>query len=785
MYFKKHLIIKLAAIVFPLLFSSMVCGQSGPGRPAYLDPAQPLEKRVEDLLGRMTLAEKIGQMNMPTVSGPGFGKSIPEKMDGARRFAEGTKDEGIGPAGGFFALPANILHKGPRQQAEFLNELQKIATGKTRLKIPLLETEEGTHGFLSPGATIFPEGLAIGSTWDMDLVREIYSVAAKEARAVGIHQLCTLVVEPNRDPRLGRNEEGYSEDPFLCAAIAESIVKGMQGEDLAAPDKAVSVLCHYPGQGQPVSGLERGAMEISERMLREVFLPPFAAGIRRSGALGVMATYPAMDGVPVHASKKILTDILREELGFKGLVLSEGAGISSLIYEGLAPTQKEAGELALKAGVDVGIWYEPAYMQSLIENVAEGRVSPELIDRAVRRILTQKFRLGLFENPFADLGRAVKIINSSEHRSLALRVAREGIVLLKNENNLLPLKKNLKKIAVVGPLADHPQNQLGDYTSGVLLQDIVTVLEGIKEKVSPSTEVVYVKGCEVIGEDLNELAEAREAADRADVAVVVLGEGEDNKGERKYTTDGEAFDIASLDLTGLQQDLIRAVYETGTPTVLVLLNGRPLSIRWCAEHVPAILEPWKCGEEGGRAVAEVLFGDVNPSGRLPVTVPRHVGQLPVYYNYKKSKKYWIENAWGKAYVDLSPEPLYEFGYGLSYTKFEYSDLEIVPQATGPSGNIRIRLDVRNVGEREGKEVVQLYLNDPISTVSTPVKELKGFRKIALGPGEKKTVEFTLTPDHLSLLDRHLERLVEPGTFEVMIGSSSKDIRLRGSFEIRD
>ncbi|MFC1542156.1 glycoside hydrolase family 3 C-terminal domain-containing protein, partial [Candidatus Latescibacterota bacterium] len=681
-------------------------------------------------------------------------------------------------------LPNTILHEGPRQQANFLNELQKIATEKTRLKIPLLITEEGTHGLMCSGGTIFPEGLAIGSTWNMDLVHDIYTVAAKEARAIGVHQLFTLVIEPNRDPRLGRNQEGYSEDQYLCSRIAETIVGAVQGNDISAPDKVVAGFCHYPGQSQPASGLERGAMEISERMLRESFLPPWVAGIKKGGALGVMATYPAIDGVPVHASKKILTEILREELGFEGLVLGEGGGISTLVYENVAADQKEAGALAVNAGVDVGISYERAYMVPLIENVREGKVSMEVIDRAVRRILRLKFNLGLFENPYVNPDHAVAISHTKEHQELALQVAREGIVLLKNENNLLPLNKNIKSIAVIGPNADHEMNQLGDYVANVVLQDIVTVLDGIKNKVSSGTTVEYVKGCDVIGEDINEISEAQNAAKRADIAIVVLGENEWGT-EGKKGTNGEGYDVASLDLTGLQEDLVKAVYETGTPTVVVLINGRPLSIRWIAENVPSIVEAWIPGEQGGTAVADILFGDYNPSGRLPITVPRHVGQLPSYYNYKPSKKHWIERGWGKAYADMSALPLYEFGFGLSYTTFEYSNLRIEPKETGPAGEIKISMEVKNTGDREGAEVVQLYINDVISTVTTPVKELKGFEKITLNSGEQKTVMFTLTPEHLSLLDRNLECVVEPGTFEVMVGSSSEDIRLTGNFEITD
>lgn len=742
--------------------------------PLYLNPVFSIDQRVEDLLSRMTLEEKLGQLNSPI---PGnMAKTLPDRIDACRKFAEGKLVTNIGPAGGFWAA-ANMFKEGPRPQAEFLNELQKIAIEKNRLKIPLLFFEEGTHGLLTPGATVFPEGLAIGSTWNTDLVRQIYAVAAREARTRGVHFLGTLVVEPNRDPRLGRNEEGYSEDPYLCSQIVESIVKGMQGDNLSANDKAISLLCHFPGQSQPVSGLERGAMEISERTLREVFLPPWVAGIKKAGALGVMATYPTIDGESAHGSEKLLTKILREELGFNGLVICEGAGIGILVYEQIVSTMKEAGELCLKAGVDVSIWHEEGYLNAMRENVQEGKVSIETVDRSVRRILRIKYLLGLFDNPYVDVDRAVKESNTKESRELALQTAREGIVLLKNEKNLLPLKKNIKSIVVIGPNADSERNQLGDYTHNPVLQDVVTVLEGIRNKVSPQTKVNYVKGCDIIGNELNEIKKAIEAAKKADIAIVVVGEN----GER---TNGEAHDVASLDLTGFQEELLKAVYATGTPTVAVLINGRPLSIRWTAENIPVIVEAWMCGEEGGNAIADVLFGDYNPGGRLPITFPRHSGQLPVYYNYKPSKEYWINHGWGKAYVDMPASPLWEFGFGLSYTSFEYSNLQITPKETGPAGEVYVSVDVKNTGKKDGNEVVQLYIDDVISSMSTPIKELKGFEKLSLAAGEKKTVRFKLTPEHLSFLDRNLEPVVEPGLFEVMVGSSSEDIRLKGEFEVK-
>ena len=750
--------------------------------PVYRDATQPIEARVEDLLRRMTLAEKVGQINMPCVYVGGLGSDVASKTEGCRKFTLGQLEPGIGPAGGFFTLANTILLEGPGQQARFFNDLQQLAIKQTRLAIPLLQTEEGTHGLMCSLGTIFPEGPGLGSMWNLDLVREIYAAAAREARAVGIHQLCTLVVEPIRDPRLGRNQEAYSEDPFFCGRMAQTIVEAVQGGDIRSPDHVVAVLCHYPGQSQPVSGLERGAMEISERTLREVFLVPWVAGIKKAGALGVMATYPTIDGTPVHASEWILTKILREELGFQGLVLSEGSGIETIVYEHLAKDYRDAGAIALKAGVDVGISYETAYMRDMIENVEQGLVPQALLDRTVRRILSMKFRLGLFENPFVDAARAQQVVHSARHQELALQAARESIVLLRNEDNLLPLSEDVDSIAVIGPNADRAKNQLGDYVSLTVPQDIVTILEGIKATVSPKTKVEYIKGCDVVGTGNNEISRAQEAARRAKVAIVVIGENE-WRSPKKTGTDGEGYDAATLELTGMQLELVKAVHETGTPTVVVLVNGRPPAIPWIAEHVPAVVEAWLPGEKGGQAVADVLFGDYNPSGRLTVTVPRHAGQLPVYYNHKPSKSYWIEHGWGKPYVDMNPTPLYEFGYGLSYTTFEYSNLKIEPKVTAAGGSVRVSADIENTGDRPGTEVVQLYINDVISSVVTPVKQLRGFEKIQLRPGEKKTVSFVLTPEQLALLNRHLEWVIEPGTFKVMVGHSSKDIRLTGTFEV--
>jgi beta-glucosidase len=482
-----------------------------------------------------------------------------------------------------------------------------------------------------------------------------------------------------------------------------------------------------------------------------------------------MAAYPSVDGVAAHSSEKLFTKILREELGFKGIVLGEGGGLGTIVAERQAANQSEAGTMAMRAGIDIGISIEDAYMGDLIKNVNEGKIPIQQVDQAVARLLRLKFQLGLFEHPYIDVEKAVKTVHTDEHRDLALQTARESMVLLKNENNILPLKKNIRSIAVIGPLANARIEQIGDYIPQNVPQEIVSVLKGIQNKVSPKTKETYVKGCNVIGDKLNEIEQAKAAAKKADIAIVCLGED-------GYKTNGEGRDVALLELTGLQEDLLKAVYSTGVPTIAVLINGRPLAIPWEAAHLPAILEAWMCGEQGGNAVAEILFGDYNPSGRLPITIPRHAGQLPVYYYHSASKE-------GKKYIDMPGTPLYEFGYGLSYTKFEYSNLQM-PKEINKAGEVLISVEVKNTGNRAGDEVAQLYINDEISTTSRPVKELKGYEKVSLAPGETKTVKFKLTPDDLALYDRDMNFVVEPGKFMVMVGSSSNDIRMKGEFEVK-
>jgi beta-glucosidase len=749
----------------------------------YLQEDAPIERRVEDLLGRMTPEEKLGQLNLPAQFDPVSGTTPPRTFEEAERLVTGEYEERLGPIGGFFALAGFTFPGDPAEQANRHAHLQRLAREGTRLGIPLLQVAEGCHGLMAPGATVFPEGAALGSSWDPDLIREVYEVVAREARATGVHLLCTLVIEPNRDPRLGRNCEAYSECPYLTQSIAHAIVAGIQGDDVSAPDRAGAVLTCFPGQSEPISGMERGAMEMSERTLRSNFLPPWTAASGPGGALCVMATYASIDGIPAHASEYWMTEVLRGELGFQGLVASEGHGFETIQYEGIVETQKEAGVLSLRAGVDASITYEQAFLTPLLESLDEGLVAEELLDRAVRRVLTTKFRLGLFDEPTEQPAGRGQLVHRVDHVELALRAAREGIVLLKNEGGLLPLSKQLGRVAVIGPNADNARNLLGDYVVADVSQPIETVLDAVRSALEESTEVLHERGCDETDPADAAIDSAVAAARVADVAIVVVGERSGFFSFRPRgdgPTIGERFDVRSLDLSGRQQTLVEAVHATGTPVVMVLVNGRPLSVRWAAEHVPAIVEAWLPGEQGAQAIVDVLFGDHNPSARLPVTVPAHVGQLPAYYNFKPSKEYWL--GFG-GFVDGGGKPLFPFGHGLSYTTFEYTDLRVSQEFPGSEWVAEVSLSVRNTGQRAGYEVVQLYVRDRFSSVATPDKELRGFEKIALEPGARATVRFMLTPTDLALLDAGNRLVVEPGVFELMVGASSEDIRLSAELTI--
>jgi beta-glucosidase len=659
---------------------------------------------------------------------------------------------------------AGVTSLSPRQNAAAANAVQKAACEETRLGIPVMFVGEGLHGHVANGATIFPQAIGMGSTWNPALIGQVGRAIGTEARAVGVHELFAPVLDLGREPRWGRTEETYGEDPYLASRIGVAMVKGMVGQKLSDPDAVSCGGKHFGGHGEPLGGRDSNMEGITERDLREIHFQTFRAAVQEGGARCIMAAYHALDGVPCHANHWLLTEVLRQEWGFKGHVVSDAGGVEGLHSKHrVAADQKEAVRQTIEAGLDTHLGFGPIFAPAVIELVQEGKLSEATLDQAVGWILRLKFELGLFEQPYVDSDRAEQVCSSPEHRALALEVARQSIVLLKNEGDLLPLSKEARSILVAGPNAHSPRGQLGDYSGS---NAVVTVLDGIRAKVAPGTEVRYVRGCDHRGLSTEGIAEAVAAAKSSDLAILVLGESSWTEG----MTGGEGNDRAELDLPGVQQQLLEAVCETGTPVVLVLIGGRPLTISWAAEHVPAILEAWYPGQEGGTAIADVLWGDTNPGGKLPISFPRTVGQLPLFYNYKPT---------GRAYdyVLTSGKPLYEFGYGLSYTRFEYADLAISPQCIGPAGQVTVSVTVKNAGDRAGDEVVQLYVLDLVSSVVTPVKQLKGFRRVTLGAGESRTVEFTLGPKHLALLDRHLEPVVEPGTFAVMVGG------LEGTFEV--
>ena len=709
----------------------------------YENPSLPVETRIEDLLKRMTLEEKIGQM----CQYGGF-------SDEYELFIE------EGKVGSFL----NVIG------AEKTDDLQRIAVERSRLGIPLIFGLDVIHGY----STIFPIPLGMASSWDPGMVKDIASIAAAEASSDGVHWTFAPMVDIARDPRWGRIAEGAGEDPYLGSAMAKAQVEGYQGDDLAFPNTIVACPKHYVAYGGAEGGRDYNTVDISDRVLREIYLPPFKSAIVDAGARTTMSAFNELNGVPASANRYILTDILRGEWSFDGFVVSDWNSIGELINHGIADTPAKAAEEGVNAGVDMDMQGD-VYRRCLADLVKEGQVSVNRVDEAAARILGIKFRLGLFERPYVDPERAHAFIQSSENVESALEAARRSMVLLKNEDNLLPLM-GIRSIAVIGPLADDRDSPLGSWSCQGDLKDIVTVLEGIKGKVPPGTEVLYAKGCEISGRSRKGFDEAIELAKKSDIAIVVVGESR--------WMSGEAASRAYLDLPGVQGELVEALYETGSPVIEVLMNGRPLAIAWSAEHVPAIIEAWFPGIQGGNAVADVIFGDYNPGGKLPVTFPRTVGQVPIYYNQKNTgRPPSPDSKLTSKYLDVTFTPLFPFGHGLSYTDFEYCNLRINPKKTDVAREIMVSVDVKNIGDVKGDEVVQLYVHDVVASVSRPVKELKGFQRITLEPDEKKTVKFTLTPDQLAFYDLDMSLALEPGIFEVMVGSSSEDIRLTDDFEI--
>jgi len=738
-------------------------------KPAYLDASLNVDARVRDLLGRMTIVEKIRQMSADSMErflkhGRVSRKALHEFFRG--RSIGSLRDPRIEPAG----------------NARAVNAVQKYLVERTRLGVPAIIHGECLHGHMSPGATIFPQAIGLASTWNTRLIRQMAAVAAKEARAVGVAQALAPDLDLARDPRWGRVEETYGEDPYLASRMGVAYIRGMQGEGPAITAEHVACTAkHYAAHGSPEAGMNLAPVAGGERELRSLYLPPFKAAVIEAGVHSIMPCYSEYDGIPAHASRFLLTRILREEWGFPGYVFSDYGGVHMLKdFHRTARTAAEAGKQALEAGLDLEACVEYGFGDELLRLARKGDISVALIDRAVARILRIKFLAGLFENPYADVEKASRIVNRPAHRRLARRIAQESIVLLKNEKKLLPLDPSLRRIAVIGPNANVAQ--FGDYT--VHKTDAVTPLAGIRRAVSQRTEVVHAAGSALYGAARDGFDEAVEKAADADAAVVVIGgtshvmAGVGWGMDEAAATCGEGFDRADLGPPGVQTDLVKAIHATGTPTIVVMIHGRPYCIPWIAEHVPAIIEAWYPGEEGGNALADVLFGKVNPSGKLPVSVPRSVGHVPAFYNHKPSARGYYKNPGspekpGRDYVFSAPTSLFAFGHGLSYTTFKASNLRVSPRRIPPGGRVNVAVDIRNTGRRRGKEVVQLYVNDVVSSVTTPVKALRGFKKIDLKPGEKRTVRFVLTPDDLGLFDEEMAFVVEPGTFEVLVNGLKK------------
>ena len=749
----------------------------------YQDPDLAAERRVKDLLSRMTLEEKAAQMRCI------WRKKSETLVDDEGNFslqkAKAAFANGWGI--GQIARPSDTgTGKGPREMAELTNAIQKFFLENTRLGIPVLFHEECLHGHAAIAGTSFPQPVALAGTFNPELAERIFTATAEETRARGGHQALAPVVDVARDARWGRFEETFGEDPFLVSRMGAAAVRGFQGDATFRDRKRVlATLKHFAGHGQPESGMNCAPANVSMRLLRETFLYPFKYAIEKAGAVTVMASYNEIDGVPSHANSWLLRDVLRKEWGFAGYVVGDYFAVWELAYRPdthghfVARDNKQACALAVRAGVNIETPDEDCYLH-LVELVREGALKESELDDLVAPMLYWKFKLGLFDDPYADPNEAIRVTGSQATRELAFEAASQSITLLKNDGNLAPL--NLDKIgtiAVIGPNAD--RTLLGGY-SGKPLRE-VTVLEGIKARAGGRAKVLYSKGCDItIGgswnqdevvpsnpdEDRKLIAEAVTVAKQADVIVLAIGGNEQTS--REAWALNHQGDRSHLELLGRQEELVRAMAATGKPVIVLLFNGAPLAIESWSGAVPVIFECWYLGQECGRAIAGALFGDFSPSGKLPATMPRSAGQLPSFYNYKPSAR--------RGYLFDGGTPLYSFGFGLSYTTFMLRNVRLAQTKIRRDGTARVRADLTNTGKRQGTEVVQMYIRDRVSSVTRPVKELKGFTRVTLNPGETKAVEFEITPDLLAFYDINMNFTVEPGEFEIMIGNSSRDADLQ-------
>ena len=773
------LLIITALFTIMALFAMRATARPGHDQPVYKDPKAPIEQRVEDLLSRMTLEEKIAQITT-------LWNRKQAVLTAAGDF-DAAQAKKLFPAGiGQVARPSDLRgggnpyehpYRNARETVALVNAMQHFALKDTRLGIPILFHEEGLHGYVARDATSFPQAIALASSWDPDLLTRIFTVDAREMRARGAALALAPVVDVARDPRWGRIEETYGEDPVLVSSMGIAAVRGFQGNSLPlAHDRVFATLKHMTGHGQPESGTNVGPADVTERTLREVFFPPFATAITLGHALNVMPSYNEIDGLPSHANYWLLHDILRGEMGFTGAVDSDYEAIEQLQeLHHVEPDLVHAAARALHAGVDFDNPDGAAYAK-LPEALAAGLVKQDEIDTAVRRMLRLKFLAGLFENPYADAAYAEKITNNAEARVLAVEAARKTTVLLKNDGTLPLHIDGLKTLAVIGPNA--AVVQLGGYSN--VPAHSVSLLEGVKAKVGTRVHIVTAEGVRLTDkgdwysddvvpanrdENLARIKEAASVAQGAD--AIVLAMGGSGATSREGWANNHLGDRLDLGLTSQQDDLARAMFALGKPVVVVLINGSPLSIPEVAEKTNALVEAWYPGQEGGTALADILFGDANPGGKLPVTIARSVGQLPMFYNQKPSAH--------RGYLFASKDPLFPFGFGLSYTTFEIGAPQ-VPEHVSAKSPTKVSVEVRNTGKVAGDEVVQLYIHQIVASVTRPVKELKGFRRVSLAPGESKTVDFMLTGEAFSLWNEQMKHVVEPGAFEIMSGPNSVDLK---------
>lgn len=772
--------------LYILVIVQMVCTlgftQSPPSLPAYKDPSFSIDVRLSDLLSRMTLEEKVGQLLCPL--GWEMYEIHGSEVHPSGKFKQLIKERNVGMLWATYRADpwtkktlANGLN--PEMAAKAGNALQKYVMENTRLGIPMFLAEEAPHGHMAIGATVFPTGIGMAATWSPELVKEVGQVIAKEIRSQGGHISYGPVLDLTRDPRWSRVEETFGEDPVLSGTLGASMVDGLGGGNLSQKYATIATLKHFLAYAVPEGGQNGNYASVGIRDLHQNFLPPFRKAID-AGALSVMTSYNSIDGIPCTSNHYLLTQLLRNEWKFRGFVVSDLYSIEG-IHEShfVAPTKENAAIQSVMAGVDVDLGGD-AYT-NLCHAVQSGQMDKAVIDTAVCRVLRMKFEMGLFEHPYVDPKIAAKTVRRKEHIELARKIAQSSITLLKNENSILPLSKTINKVAVIGPNADNRYNMLGDYTAPQEDSNVKTVLDGIITKLSPS-RVEYVRGCAIRDTTVNEIEQAIEAARRSEVVIVVVGgsSARDFKTSYKETgaavaeegsvSDmecGEGFDRASLSLLGRQQELLESLQKTGKPLIVVYIEGRPLEKNWASEYADALLTAYYPGQEGGNAIADVLFGDYNPSGRLPISVPRSVGQIPVYYNQKAPRNH--------DYVEVSSSPLYSFGYGMSYTTFEYSDLQVVQKS---ARCFEVSFKVKNTGKYDGEEVSQLYMRDEYASVVQPMKQLKHFERFHLKKGEEKKVTFVLTEEDFFLVNYTLKKVVESGNFHLMIGAASNDIRLQ-------